>query len=607
MESPKILNSVKSKKIYGICGLLFILAVLTVQYLPAETFIFKIDLLGRRLVESTAIHREHVGTIPSESITKEVKRASRNKTVGELVAALREATKLAAGGVNESTWFTEEARAKWNAENPCLSRDELPIRYGKRNYVQDLEPSKNWQLVLREYARLHRTCTHRIGNNPLEYFMAKNNSVECKFMVIDTEDVGLGNRILMIASAFAYAVLTQRVLLISKPNVLLPGIMCEPFEGSSWMHFDPESKVLPYREGNQRWTHNTEFLKRIDEARSHPSSPSDPISEYAVTNGDGWQVVQPDTRFYCDTEQKYYANVTWMEFTGCLYFAPKLFAVPSFRRTLNALFPDRMILTRVLRGILLPSDDVWARVKRIDGGYLQQAYKRLGIQIRYRGRGEQFNRMHTTIESRVLQCATENYLLPAIADENSQHQAIDQRQNNQAFIKTTEISVPRVTSVFIGSLFEGLKTFLTETYLRNPTTTGDAVAVVQLSHEGEQRFGVKIDQEALAEVLVLSFSDYLFVTPISTFSGISQAYGGLRPWFIDFRETDNAGACTRAQTVDVCFQVPKTSDFTCPYDPAVNGKSIPHVYPDIQRCLDVDVSSDVKWGMQLITRDRPNK
>lgn len=599
MESPKILNSVKSNKIYGICGLLFILAVFTVQYLPAETLIFKIDLLGR-LVESRAVHREH-DTIPSGSITKEFKRALRNEPVGELVAALRAATKLAAGGVNESTWFTEEARAKWNAENPCLSRDELPIRYGKRNYVQDLEPSKNWQLVLREYARLHRTCTRRIGN-PLEYFMAKNSSVDCKFMVIDTEDVGLGNRILMIASAFAYAVLTQRVLLISKPNVLLPGIMCEPFEGSSWMHFDPESKVLPYREGNQRWTDNTEFLKRIDEARSNPSSnPLDPISEYAVTNGDGWKVVQPDTRFFCDTEQKHYANVTWMEFTGCLYFAPKLFAVPSFRRTLNALFSDRMILTRVLRAILLPSDDVWARVKRIDSGYLQQAYKRLGIQIRYRDKGEQFNKMHTTIESRVLQCATENYLLPAIAD-NSQ-QALDQRQN-RASIKTTETPVPRVTSVFIGSLFEGLKTFLIDTYLRNPTTTGDAVAVVQLSHQGEQRFGIKIDQEALAEVLVLSFSDYLFVTPISTFSGISQAYGGLRPWFIDFRETDNAGACTRAQTVDVCFQVPKTSDFTCPYDPAVNGKSIPDVYPDIQKCLDVDVSSDVRWGMQLITRDR---
>lgn len=601
MDSPKILKSVKSNKIYGICGLLFILAVFTVQYLPAETFNFKIHLLGR-FVESTAVHREH-DTIPSESITGEFKRSLRSKPVGELIAALREATKLAAGGVNESTWFTEEARAKWNAENPCLSRNELPIRYGKRNYVQDLEPSKNWQLVLREYARLHRTCTHRIGN-PLEYFMAKNNSVDCKFIVIDTEDVGLGNRILMIASTFAYAVLTQRVLLISKSNVLLPGIMCEPFEGSSWMHFDPECKVLPYREGNQRWTHNTEFLKRIDEARSKPFSPLDPIFEYSVTNGDGWKVVQPDTRFFCETEQKYYANVTWMEFTGCLYFAPKLFAVPSFRRTLNALFPDRMILTRVLRGILLPSDDVWARVKRIDSGYLQQAHKRLGIQIRYRDKGEQFNRMHTTIENRVLHCATENNLLPAIAD-NSQ-QAMDQRQNH-AFVKTTEISVPRVTSVFIGSLFEGLKTFLIDTYLRNPTTTGDAVAVVQLSHEGEQRFGTEIDQEALAEVLVLSFSDYLFVTPISTFSGISQAYGGLRPWFIDFRETDNAGACTRAQTVDVCFQVPITSDFTCPYDPAVNGKSIPDVYPDIQKCLDVDVSSDVKWGMQLITRDRPNK
>lgn len=93
----------------------------------------------------------------------------------------------------------------------------------------------------------------------------------------------------------------------------------------------------------------------------------------------------PQSRFYCDTEQGYYNNVTWVYLRSDLYLLPKIFAVQSFRPVLDALFPRRMAITRILRNVMPPANTVWTRIKNCDRGYLQQAYKRLGIQIRYRG------------------------------------------------------------------------------------------------------------------------------------------------------------------------------------------------------------------------------
>src|SRR5438045_2438246 len=137
---------------------------------------------------------------------------------------------------------------------------------------------------------------------------------------------------------------------------------------------------------------------------------------------------------------------------------------------------------------------------------------------------------------------------------------------------------------------------LSETYLRY--TTSDGVQVVQVSHEFKQKFGDEIYQNALAEIITLSLSDYLFAAPLSTFSGVAQAYGGLVSWFIDFRGNfSGSGPCTRAQTVDVCFQLPRDYNIKCSFDPQRHDKPISEVFPEIQPCLDVDIK-----GLQLITK-----
>jgi xyloglucan fucosyltransferase len=69
-------------------------------------------------------------------------------------------------------------------------------------------------------------------------------------------------------------------------------------------------------------------------------------------------------RFFCDVEQSYFRQVPWLTVHGCLYFLPKLFAIPSHQITLEALFPDPSVaITHILRTTFLPRDITWARVQ----------------------------------------------------------------------------------------------------------------------------------------------------------------------------------------------------------------------------------------------------
>jgi xyloglucan fucosyltransferase len=511
--------------------------------------------------------------------------------VKAFIAELQAATSVAGG--EDGDWFN---RVQWNRANPCLSRNELPQQYSRRKHVRELAPNPAWRSVLREYANLHRTCMRKVGN-ATAYFLSRNTSVDCRFTVVDTDQVGLGNRFLVLASAVMYSILTKRVVLLAGDEDFIPaGLLCEPFEGSSWRGFDANRNVTPYRgDPNPHWNNSNAFHNNIDEAIRNGKL----FDDYAVANIEvqNW-FGQPQSRFYCDTEQEHYRNVTFVYLTGMLYFLPKLFTVPSFRPLLEALFPNRLTLTSLLREVMLPGDEVWARVKRMDHSYLDRTDRRVGVQLRYRRGAGEYQTMHLAIAERVLHFAIANAILPPVVSNQRDDETLTEPKPITVFVDGARTE-PRTITVFVASLFDGVKRNLTETFLRHPTATGETVRVVQLSSEGDQKYGSLIYQEALAEIMVLSLSDYLFVTPQSTFSGMAQAYGGLVPWFIDWRgNLTEAGPCTRGQTVDVCFQVPFDYHVRCPYDPERNGKAISEVYPDVQNCLDVDTK-----GIQLITKN----
>ncbi|CAM6104868.1 unnamed protein product [Calypogeia fissa] len=501
--------------------------------------------------------------------------------VQKLVDAIKKAARDANGG-KEPKW-TKKDSENWKAQYPCRSRAEMPHLYERRNHVEHVETNPQWNEVLREYSKLHRVCLEKAGDLT-DYFHTKNTSTGCKFLVADVMDgTGLGNKVLVVLSNILYAILTQRVVLVPLPT-LLPYIMCEPFEGSTW-RIENSSLPFPPLSHPKAWMLPEFFYRDNDKGKK--------VSTYASAITFGNKKIReqwhPRERFYCSSSQENYRDIPWLYITGCLYNLPNLFAIGSFRPTLEALFPDKMALTHLLRTLMLPGDTIWDRAKRMNDAYLNHADRRVGIQVRYKDGLPHYNAMNNLYNERITQCALENGILPNV------NHSVDRRLDDSQFSEEAP-KKSKVVAVFIACLYTGLHDHLTRLFLRHPTTTGESVALIQVTHEDVQEFGVEVDRQALAEVIGLSFADDLFVTPISTYGGLAQAYGALRPWFIEIR----LGAktpCTRGRTVDICYQGGYTK-YNCPGEEDIDGKKIVDVVPYLAPCM---VEDYPKGGVQLIT------
>ncbi|CAM6083108.1 unnamed protein product [Calypogeia fissa] len=474
--------------------------------------------------------------------------------------------------------FGEEEEQQWHRENPCRSRAELPHKYASRKIAQDVAPNAVWETVFAEYMKMHRTCMSRVGNVE-DYFLSKNTSTGCKFLVTESPKVGLGNKVLFKASALLVAVLTQRVLLI--PDKLnISELFCEPFVGSSW-RLDTTSEI---RTKHSSWHTTSDFQLWVDKTEyMNHTNPEEDLHAVDLS-----RYYQPLFRYYCNTEQAYISKVPWISIGGCLYILPKLFAIPAFRPALEEMFPDRMALTHILRSAFLPSDPIWERVDNVNDLYLRHTRSLIGVQLRYFDHKPQYRKMNDLINKRVLQCVIKEDLLPAALPlgDFPVNRFSDHHQRN-------------TSKVFIASLFPGLHDYLSDIYVRRMTVSGDGVGVVQLTHESEQHFGIEVDVEAFVEIMCLSLSDALFVTPVSTFGGLAEAYGALKPWFINF-DHEEGPACERAQSIDVCFDQ-ASERFICPHDPGFHGRSVVDSVPYIQKCMKRDAP-----GVQLITQHESN-
>lgn len=60
-------------------------------------------------------------------------------------------------------------------------------------------------------------------------------SAKHRYLYVDLSASGLGNRLNTVISAFLYAVLTHRVLLLSTPEFDWDDLFCQPFPGGDWV------------------------------------------------------------------------------------------------------------------------------------------------------------------------------------------------------------------------------------------------------------------------------------------------------------------------------------------------------------------------------------
>ncbi|ONI08719.1 hypothetical protein PRUPE_5G196900 [Prunus persica] len=455
-------------------------------------------------------------------------------------------------------------------EGSCVSR------YQSASYRKELpyRPSSYLISKLRSYEALHKRCGPytEFYNKTIEQLKSgyHTSSLDCNYVVWISFS-GLGNRILTLASAFLYAVLTNRVLLVD-PGVDMVDLFCEPFPEVSWFlpmdfplknQFDSLDQKSPHCYGK--------MLKKNSNFTNSDGSvmPSFVYLHLAHDYDD------QDKLFFCSQDQTFLQKIPWLIMKTDNYFVPSLFLIPSFEQELNNLFPRKETAFHFLgRYLFHPTNVVWGLITRYYQSYLEKADERIGIQIRVFDTG---TGPFQHVFDQILACAVKENLLPEI--------------NRQDFI-VSPLGTPKSKAVLMTSLSSGYFEKLRDMYWEHPTVTGEVIGIYQPSHEEyQQTEKLMHNRKAWTEMYLLSLTDVLVTSSWSTFGYVAQSLGGLTPWILYKPENRTAPdpPCQRAMSMEPCFHAPPFYD--CKAKTGVDtGKLVPHV----RHC------EDMSWGLKLV-------
>ncbi|CAL5201867.1 unnamed protein product [Lathyrus oleraceus] len=448
-------------------------------------------------------------------------------------------------------------------DGSCLSR---------YHSVKGLSGNPSSYLIsrLRKYEALHKKCgpyTESYNKTVKDLSSGQlSESLDCKYVVWISFS-GLGNRILTLASAFLYALLTNRVLLVDH-GVDMADLFCEPIPDVSWFlppDFPLNSQFHGFNQKSDQC--HGKMLKNKSVTNSKvPSS----VYLHLVHDYD-----DEDKLFFCDEEQNFLQKVPWLLMKTDTYFIPSLFLMSSFDQELSNLFPNKEKVFHFLgRYLFHPTNKVWGFVTRYYEAYLANVDERVGIQIRvFDTRPGPFQ----YVLDQILACTLKENLLP---DVDKKHGI------------TGSFGRSKSKAVLMTSLSSGYFEKIRDMYWEYPTLTGEVIGVYQPSHEGYQQTEKQIhNQKAWAEMYLLSLTDVLVTSSWSTFGYVAQGLGGLKPWILYKPENETAHdpPCRRAMSMEPCFHAPPLYDCK-----AKRGADTGAVVPHVRHC------EDMNWGLKIV-------
>ncbi|KAD4888913.1 hypothetical protein R6Q59_034194 [Mikania micrantha] len=450
-------------------------------------------------------------------------------------------------------------------EDSCLSRYQVASYRKESSY----KPSSYLISRLRRYEALHKRC----GPNTESYNQLvadlkagkkPKETSDCNYLVWISFS-GLGNRILTLGSAFLYALLTDRVLLVDR-GADLDDLFCEPFPEVSWLLPLDFPIIDQFKSLNQK---SLECFGNMLKT-SNTSSSLPYVYLHLVHDYD-----DHDKLFFCDQDQSFLQNVPWVVMKSDNYFIPSLFLMPSFEQELHKLFPEKETVFHFIgRYLFFPTNPIWGLITRYYNSYLAEADEKIGIQVRvFDTRVGPFQ----YVLDQILACSLDNNVLPNI-------------NPNESFITST--GNKKSKAVLLTSLSSGYFEKIRDMYWEHPTVTGEVIEVFQPSHEGYQQTEKKMHhRKAWAEMYLLSLTDKLITSSWSTFGYVAQSLGGLNPWILykPENETTPNPACTRAMSIEPCFHAPPF--FDCKKR---TGTDTGAVVPHVRHC------EDMSWGLKLV-------
>ncbi|XP_047321782.1 galactoside 2-alpha-L-fucosyltransferase-like [Impatiens glandulifera] len=460
----------------------------------------------------------------------------------------------------------------------CLSRYESSTY---RKTPSNFKPSSHLLSRLRRYEDLHRRCgpnTH-LYNKTIELITGRQSDstgLECNY-VVWLPFSGLGNRMLTLSSAFLYALLTNRVLLVDAANEMT-NLFCEPFLQTSWLlpnNFPLLDQITKIEETPPQYY--GQMMKNGIIGYSNNSVPSFLYLNLAHDYDDH------DKLFFCDQDQDFLSKVPWLVLRSNNYFIPSLFLIPSFQNELERLFPEKEAVFHHLgRYLFHPTNEVWGLITRYYEAYLAKADKKIGIQIRVLESGDGEIEPYQHVIEQVLACTWKEEILPETNYEMKPAISFPKRKKHKA--------------VLVTSLNSGYYEKMKDLYWENPTVNGEVMEFYQASHEEFQHSeNQKHNSKAWAEIYLLSLTDELVTSSWSTFGYVAQGLGGLRPWILTMpvNKTVPEPACKRAMSMEPCFHAPPHPKFNCRRRRKEEGIDEEEIVSHVRQC------EDRSWGLKL--------
>ncbi|XP_073010791.1 galactoside 2-alpha-L-fucosyltransferase-like [Typha latifolia] len=431
-------------------------------------------------------------------------------------------------------------------EQSCLSRYQSAYFRKESPFL----PSSHLVSRLRQYESLHKKCG---PNTPLykksiQQLKSKHSAsnLECNY-VVWTPLYGMGNRILTIASAFLYALLTNKVLLIHLPPELVD-LFCEPFPNTSWVLPSdfPLIKDLAGLRLGSRVSYGRMLKNKVINNSLNVSAEMLPSYVYVHLVDDYKHL---DGLFFCEDDQLLLDKVNWIIVKSDVYFVPQFFLIEQYIDELQRLFPAKETVFHHLgRYLFHPTNHIWRMVTRFYYSHLTQAEETIALQIRYMPKTSE---LFENLFNQVMSCSLREKLLPNINTTQEQ------------FASSTAANGGKRKAILVISLYAKYYEKIKSIYYNHPTTTGEVIRVYQPTHEEEQQTEHQShNQKAVADLYLLSMCDVLVTSPWSTFGYIGQSLAGLKPWILFNQDLEKVAdpPCVRAMSMEPCFHNPTNFD-----------------------------------------------
>ncbi|KAK7395516.1 hypothetical protein VNO78_16075 [Psophocarpus tetragonolobus] len=441
-------------------------------------------------------------------------------------------------------------------EASCKSRTQFHLL----RKASPHKPSPYLVSKLRNYEDLHRRCgpnTKAYHKTMMKIVRSKNHDTAtmCKY-VIWTAAHGLGNQMISMTATFLYAMLTDRVMLVKFEKDKL-NLFCEPFLNSSWIL----PKNSPYWSWNKQ---NTEIYQTMIENDKASNSKEGLPSALFINLRFSRQ--NPERFFHCDHSQDLLRKVPLLILQSDQYFVPSILMNRIFNLEMIKMFPERdTVFHHLARYLFHPSNEAWEQISSYYNTHLAKADEQIGLQIRL------FNPStpKQAIMHLVLRCITKHNILPELDDL----QTSTSRKNQT------------IKAVLVVSLYREFGDNLRSMYLNKPTVSGEVIEVYQPSNEGRQKYNDdKHNMKAWIDMYLLSLSNMLATTSLSTFGYVAQGLGNLKPWLL-YRQLDNkthSEICERDFSSEPCYHTPPRH--------YCNGDSMTGIsssFPYLRRCRDL--------------------